>query len=359
MKRRIFINILLGVFLYGVFGFILISTFTANATYNSIAEFIYRDNPQQNIAALFDSLLNMSYVTWGILFLAGLLLFILLAVFVYRPLYQIAKGAKNYASGHYNKKIPVREADNELGYITASLNYMANQLDTMEDAQRKFISNVSHDFRSPLTSIRGYVEAIQDGTIPPENQGKYLDIILFETERLTQLTEGLLELNKYGKSASLDLTDFDICEVIHHTLATCKGAYREKHISFETQLPNHPLIVEADIGKIQQVLYNLIDNAMKFSHANSTIIITCRSKGGKAYISVKDTGIGIPQDEISHIWDRFYKSDSSRGKDKRGTGLGLAIVKEIIQAHDEKINVISTKDVGSEFIFTLTLKQSK
>ena len=200
-----------------------------------------------------------------------------------------------------------------------------------------------------------------DGTIPVEMQDKYLNIILFETERLTKLTQGILDLNQFGRHRGmiLDLADFDINRMIKTTILTFEGTCEKKGLTFDLVLTGQELFVNADMSKIQQVLYNLIDNATKFSHHNSSIKIETNIKNEKVFISVKDSGIGIPADSIKKIWDRFYKTDLSRGKDKKGTGLGLAIVKEIIQAHNEHINVISTEGVGTEFIFTLPLSQKE
>ena len=199
-----------------------------------------------------------------------------------------------------------------------------------------------------------------DGTIPPEMQEKYLNIILFETERLNKLTQSLLELNKYGSHGiMLDISDFDINHTIRMTVQTFEGVCKEKRISFNLILSGEELYVTADMSKIQQVLYNLIDNAIKFSHHDSSITIETTEKNDKVFVSVKDTGIGIPKESIKRIWERFYKSDLSRGKDKKGTGLGLSIVKEIIAAHDQNINCISTEGVGTEFIFTLPMKKEE
>ena len=240
-----------------------------------------------------------------------------------------------------------------MGYLSASLNYMAAQLKDMEDYQKKFIANVSHDFRSPLTSIKGYVEAIVDGTIPQELQGKYLNIILFETERLTDLTKDLLTLNEFDtKDLLLDKTNFNLHDTIKHTAASFEGTCTSKKISIELLFDPRIQNVFADRGKIQQVLYNLLDNAIKFSNPDSSIVLETTERNGKVFVSVKDSGIGIRK--VSQSVGAFYKSDLSRGKDKKGTGLGLAIVKEIIQAHGENINVISTEGVGTEFIFSLT-----
>ena len=151
------------------------------------------------------------------------------------------------------------------------------------------------------------------------------------------------------------MKSFDINYIIRMTALTFEGICREKHISIELILSGKTLFVTADMEKIQQVIYNLTDNAIKFSHPDSSITIETTEKNDKVFISVKDSGIGIPNDSLKKIWERFYKTDVSRGKDKRGTGLGLAIVREIIQAHDENINVISTEGVGTEFIFTLSV----
>lgn len=302
-----------------------------------------------------DGFLNISYITLAIIFACALVLLLLFTLVVYFPIRKITKAANAYAAGNFDTKIQLRNTD-ELGYLADSLNYMASELNTLEDDQRKFIANVSHDFRSPLTSIKGYIEAIMDGTIPHEMQDKYLNIILVETERLNKLTQSMLELNKYGGHGTmLDVADFDINNIIKMTVQSFEGTCIKKKISFELILSGQELFVTADMSKIQQVLYNLIDNAIKFSHADSVIVIETTERNEKVFISVKDVGIGIPKDSLKKIWERFYKTDSSRGKDKKGTGLGLAIVKEIIQAHNENINVVSTEGVGTEFIFTLPL----
>ena len=152
----------------------------------------------------------------------------------------------------------------------------------------------------------------------------------------------------------LDKSDFNIQDVLKSTAASFESACTQKHISIELLLMPETVSVFADKRKIEQVLYNLIDNAIKFSENNSSITVEVSKKNDKVFVSVKDHGIGIPRKELNKIWERFYKSDLSRGKDKKGTGLGLSIVKEVIQAHDEHINVISTEGVGTEFIFSLS-----
>lgn len=313
--------------------------------------------PMAQVTRYSDGFINISYISLAILFLCTFILLISFTYTVYIPIRKITKGAADYSAGNFETRIMVHSND-EIGYLADSLNFMASELSTLEDDQRKFIANVSHDFRSPLTSIKGYTEAIMDGTIPQEMQEKYLNIILVEIERLNKLTQSMLELNKYGAHGIiLDVLNFDINNTIKMTVQSFEGTCIQKKISFELILTGQNLYVTADMLKIQQVLYNLIDNAIKFSHADSAITVETTKRNGKVFVSVKDTGIGIPRDSIKKIWERFYKTDSSRGKDKKGTGLGLAIVKEIIQAHNENINVISTEGVGTEFIFTLPVSK--
>lgn len=306
-----------------------------------------------DIEASCNNLLTISYITLCILFLLSMIILIFFTEIVYIPLRKITYATEQYASGNMHYEFQV-ESEDEIGYLAGCLGYMASEIARAEDDQKKFVANISHDFRSPLTSIRGYLEAMLDGTIPPELHEKYLQIVLNETERLTKLTNSLLTLNNLNtKGMLLDKTDFDINQVIRGTAASFEGTCRKKTIAIELVLTGDEMYVNADMGKIQQVLYNLLDNAIKFSHNHSVIRIETSEKKNKLFVSVKDSGIGIPKDDLKLIWDRFYKSDTSRGKDKKGTGLGLSIVKEIIASHDEHINVISTEGVGTEFIFSL------
>lgn len=301
-----------------------------------------------------NSNLNVIYITAAILFILSLIILLVFTKTVYFPLQKITEGANEYAAGNLEYRIDLNTRD-EMGYLAGTLNYMSGELNKLEEYQRNFIANVSHDFRSPLTSIKGYLEAIIDGTIPPEMYEKYLTRVISETERLTKLTQGMLTLNSLDSKGYLSRSSFDINRVIKDTAASFEGTCEKKNINFELTFSDSMQMVYADLGKIQQVLYNLIDNAIKFSHQDSTIYIQTRIKNEKIFVSVKDTGIGIPKDSVQKVFDRFYKSDLSRGKDKKGTGLGLAIVKEIIQAHGENIDVVSTEGVGSEFIFSLPL----
>lgn len=272
---------------------------------------------------------------------------------IHKPLEKIVDGTVEYANGNLKYKIPI-ETEDEFGYLAQSLNYMADKLNKNGEYQSSFIANVSHDFRSPLTSIKGYVEAMLDGTIPPELHERYLKIIDSEAQRLEKLTRNLLTLNDIDvKKRMLNKKRFDINHTIASMAETFEGICNQKKIKLSLLLSGKQLYVNADMDQIQQVLYNLLDNAIKYSGENTMITVETTEKNGKAFISVKDQGCGIPKESIPKIWERFYKLDSSRGKDRKGSGLGLSIVKEIINSHDQHINVISTEGVGTEFIFSL------
>ncbi|MDO5131774.1 MAG: HAMP domain-containing sensor histidine kinase [Eubacteriales bacterium] len=309
--------------------------------------------PMAEIRRTADSMLNISYMLLVTLLVLSLIILFFFTEYVYKPLQHIIAAAEQYALGNMHYRISV-EREDELGYLSASLGYMADTIARAEDDQKKFIANVSHDFRSPLTSMRGFLEAMLDGTIPPERHEHYLRVVLGETDRLTKLTNGLLTLNNLNTGGLiLQRTDFDINAVIRSVAASFEQTCRSRRLQIRLILTGRILYVNADLEKIQQVLYNLVDNAVKFSRPDTEITIETTEKGETVFISVRDSGIGIPKDDQKLIWDRFYKTDLSRGKDKKGTGLGLSIVREIIRAHDENINLVSTEGVGSTFTFTL------
>lgn len=288
-----------------------------------------------------------------VFFLLLFLVFFYIYYITVRPLKKITLATKEYTSGNYQYPLVIKSHD-EYKDLSNAITYMAGELNSLDDYQKNFVANISHDFRSPLTSIKGFTEAMLDGTIPVEMQEKYLNIILFETERLSKLTTSLLALNSFEHGGTiLDIVSFDINQIIKKTAESFETVCTNKKITISLVFSDKETFVSADMGKIQQVLYNLLDNAIKFSHQNSTIKVTTEIKGEKVFISIKDYGIGIPKESLKKIWERFYKTDTSRGKDKKGTGLGLSITKEIITAHNENINVISTEGVGTEFIFTL------
>jgi len=299
--------------------------------------------------------LPAAYLVYLFVILMSFFPLVMIYRWVLKPIGKISEGAQEYAEGNLSHRIRYY-SDDELGYLSASLNDMAAQIQSTDETQRNFIANVAHDFRSPLTSIKGYLEAMVDGVIPPENQDKYMNIIIGETERLANLTQSMLSLNSLDDARlGLELSSFDIVAQIRSVCDTFEVICQRRGLHFDLIFSSPAIMVRADFGRINQVLHNLIDNAIKFSHEQSLIRIRVREVRDKASISVKDFGQGIPKEDIGKIWTRFYKGDRSRGKDKRGTGLGLSIIREIMRAHGESIDVTSTPGSGTEFVFRLPL----
>ncbi len=269
------------------------------------------------------------------------------------PIQKLTRATKKFMDNKFKTEFQ-DDYPKELSSLGGAVKYMGNRLKNTDEVQRKFLSNVSHDFRSPLTSIRGYLEAMKDGTIPVEQQEKYFDIVLYETDRLTKLTSNLLQLNNIDDNGlMLHQEIFDVNHMIRQISQTFEGTCKKRKITLHLEFSGKEALVKADPDRIQQVIYNLLDNAIKFSSDDSEIKISTEEKGNKVFVSVKDRGRGISKDAIGKIWERFYKEDTSRGRDKKGSGLGLSIVKEIIDAHNQNISVASTEGVGTEFIFTL------
>lgn len=310
-------------------------------------------SPIQAIEEQTTQVLNTIIICYIITLCLTALVFVYLNHQTVRPLKKMTVAAQQYADGHFDYPM-VKMNGQDQAALGSAIQYLAEKMQTMNEYQKQFLANVSHDFRSPLTSIKGYAEAIADGTIPPEMQEKYLGIILFEVDRLHKLTNQLLELNQFdSKGMMLEISSFDINKAIKETVETFETQCAKKKISVDLILDSQTIQVDADLPKIQRVLQNLLDNAIKFSKSDSTIEITTTEKQHKCFISIRDHGIGIPKEDIHKIWTRFYKGDLSRGKNKTGTGLGLSITKEIIEAHGENINVISTEGAGTEFLFSL------
>ncbi len=263
--------------------------------------------------------------------------------------------ATEIASGNFSARIEPNSFSNETILLAKNMNYMAEELEKLEDLRKDFIANISHDFRSPLTSIKGYVQAIMDGTIPPERQEKYLNVVLNESDRLTKLTNDILLLTKMENEVLKPEKEiFDLHETIRNILLQFEQKIIEKGINLTLLIEKQDIFVNADFNQINRVITNLLDNAIKFCSDGDEIIVETSLVDDKINIKIADTGPGISEEDVKHIWTRFHKADRSRGKDKKGVGLGLSIVREIMKAHDETINVYSQLGKGTTFIFTLT-----
>lgn len=272
------------------------------------------------------------------------------------PLMDMNRAAKEIAGGNFEKRVEITSKD-EMGQLAESFNHMAESLENIEKSRRAFIANVSHDLRSPLTSIQGFLTAMLDGTIPPEKQERYLRIVLEESQRLSRLAEGIVDMSRAQDSKIvLEETNFDLNEIIRENCAVLEPQMEEKGMRIEVSFAAKETMVHADQDKISRVLHNLMNNAVKFSKEGGVIEVETTFSGkNKILVSVKDHGSGISEEDQKYIFDRFYKVDSTRNKDKTGAGLGLSIVREFIQAHGETVAVKSKLGEGSTFLFTLKL----
>lgn len=272
-----------------------------------------------------------------------------------RPLREMNEAAKVIANGDFEKRISVKTRD-EVGQLAKSFNDMAESLNHQEIQRRDFLANISHDIRSPLTSIRGFLYAIIDGTIPNEKQSYYLSIVLEETERLSQLANDILDLNKVTNlEQDIELVSFDFNQLIRKVITNFEARIMEKNLNVELVLADEVNVVYADYDKIHRVVYNLLDNAIKFTKESITVETKIQSK--RLYVIIGDDGPGLAAEELKKIFERFYKGDASRGLDKKGSGLGLSIAKEFIKAHGETIKVESREGEGCKFVFSLKLAE--
>ena len=303
-----------------------------------------------------------TFLTIAMIIAAGVFMAALLATLVFtkhmaRPLDEMAAASRKFARGDFSVRVKQTEdPTDEMGALIDSFNKMADSLEQAENRRSEFIANISHELRTPMTTIAGFADGILDGTIPPENQEKYLRSIRDETRRLSRLVRDMLGVSQ-AKARAADPSRrvvFDLTELILQTLLSFESRATQKNLDVDPQLPDNHIMVRADKDAITQVIYNLLDNAVKFASPGSCLVLRLYKENEKAYVSVKDFGETIPPDDLPFIFDRFHKSDRSRSMDKDGVGLGLYLVKEIINSHDEDIAVRS-EDGMTEFVFTLPL----
>ena len=305
-----------------------------------------------------------NYLTWSVIALSAVSLLAVVMVLVYsrrmaRPLDEIASASRKFARGDFSVRVrQTQDTTDEMGALIDSFNKMADSLEQAENRRSEFIANISHELRTPMTTIAGFADGILDGTIPPESQRKYLTSIRDETRRLSRLVRDMLDVSR-TKTQAADLskrTVFDLTELVLQTLLSFETRATQKNLDVDPHLPESNVMVFADKDAITRVIYNLLDNAVKFAREGSCLVVRLYKDNGKAYVAVRDHGEVIPPDDLPFIFDRFHKSDRSRSLDKDGVGLGLYLVKAIINAHDEDIAVRS-EDGMTEFVFTLPLAE--
>ncbi|MPM02751.1 Adaptive-response sensory-kinase SasA [bioreactor metagenome] len=273
-----------------------------------------------------------------------------------RPLQEMADATYKFAHGEFDTRVAgYDDRNDEIGELAKAFNAMAESLARSEARRSEFVANISHELKTPMTTIAGFADGILDGTIPPERERESLRVISSETRRLSRLVWRMLELSRLQSQEQVGAqVQFDVSEIALRVLVSLETKITARNLDVDAHLPEAPVMVWGDPDAITQVCYNLLDNAIKFSAPGAILGITIAAKAGKAHVTVRNTGETIPPDQLDLVFDRFHKADPSRSENREGVGLGLYIVKTILNAHRENITVTS-KDGVTEFTFTLTL----
>ncbi len=274
-----------------------------------------------------------------------------------RPLNQIAIAARQFARGDFSARIPLPQRHDEIYEMAQSFNNMADSIDRNETMRRDLVANIFHDLRTPMTTIGGFVDGIIDGTIKPDKQKYYLDIVSSEIKRLSRLTNGMLTVSKLEANDELIKAPFDISEMVRRIVFSFEQKLNEKKVNLTLDIPEKA-VINANHDSIFQVVYNLFDNALKFVDNGGDIKISLAVKGSKLIFSIENTGSEIDSETIKHIFERFYKSDRSRGGNASGSGLGLYIARTVVGRHGGDITAESSDD-RVKFTFNIPTGETK
>ena len=276
------------------------------------------------------------------------------------PLKDMSRAAKSFADGDFSVRVPVRGRD-EVAELATAFNNMATSLESADKMRNSFMANVSHDLRTPMTTIAGFIDGILDGAIPKEKHEYYLNIIATEVRRLSRLVSQLLDISRIeAGDRKFNMHPFDVCEMGRQILISFEQKIEEKQLDVEFETDNDNMTVLGDRDAIYQIMYNICDNAVKFSRERGKLLVGInRVPNDKIMVTVYNEGQGIPSDDLPYVFERFYKGDKSRGLDKSGVGLGMYISKTIIEAHNEKISVDSVYGEYCRFSFTLAEVKDK
>ncbi len=307
---------------------------------------------------MFEYYQQIFFIIGLVVLMVGMIVSYIMARSMAKPLRAMTKATRAYALGDFSVRIPEDRTD-EIGELAHSLNQMSASLNKLEELRSSFIANVSHELKTPMTTIAGFADGILDGTIPPEREREYLTVISHDTRRLSRLVVRMLEASRLSSGQiQLHPTNFDICEMIRLNILEFESRIEEKNMSVDVAFEQDIMNVTADQDNITQVIYNLLDNACKYGMENGVIRVSVVHENTKTRVSVANSGKDIPPDMLPYIFDRFYKTDQSRGMDSNSMGLGLFIVKSILHMHGEDIQATS-RDGVTTFTFTLPTASEK
>ncbi|BCI61372.1 sensor histidine kinase [Solibaculum mannosilyticum] len=312
-----------------------------------------------NLSQYVVDMLKMFLLSAVVVMIISFILVYVISYQMVKPLRQMAIAAKRFGEGDFSYRVPVRGKD-EISELSKAFNQMAASLASVEGMRRSFVANVSHELRTPMTTIAGFIDGILDGTIEPDRRRQYLQTVSDEVKRLSRLVKEMLDVSRIeAGELKLNISNFDICDIMLRILFSFEQIIDQKGIEIRGLEETHSIMVEADADRIHQVIYNLVDNAIKFTNPGGAITLGARVESERVYVTVHNTGKGIALSDLPHVFDRFYKSDKSRSLDRKGVGLGLFIVRMLIQAHGGEIVARSMEGQYAEFEFWIPAPKKK
>ena len=303
---------------------------------------------QKDTSGQKSAIANSAILILGCVFLTGSIVFLVIADIIVKPLTRLTNAIKELSNGNYNVRVD-NVGQDEISKLNQGFNQMARQLAKQDETRQKFISDISHEFQTPLTSIQGFANILKEEDLPKEQRVKYANIILYNSKRLSSLAKNMLQLTLLDREEiELELTNYSLVEQMNRVISTQENQAMEKNIEIVFEMPKK---------RLEQVWTNIISNAIKYTNEGGLITITMKKNSKDIEISIEDTGIGMSKEVVSHIFERFYREDKARNVE--GNGLGLAIVKSIVDLHHGKIDILSQVDVGTNFIVRLPIEKQK
>lgn len=312
---------------------------------------------QKDTSGQKSAIANSAILILGCVFLTGSIVFLVIADIIVKPLTRLTNAIKELSNGNYNVRVD-NVGQDEISKLNQGFNQMARQLSKQDETRQKFISDISHEFQTPLTSIQGFANILKEEDLPKEQRVKYANIILYNSKRLSSLAKNMLQLTLLDREEiELELTNYSLVEQMNRVISTQENQAMEKNIEIVFEMPKKEIFIEGDEQRLEQVWTNIISNAIKYTNEGGLITITMKKNSKDIEISIEDTGIGMSKEVVSHIFERFYREDKARNVE--GNGLGLAIVKSIVDLHHGKIDILSQVDVGTNFIVRLPIEKQK
>ena len=312
---------------------------------------------QKDTSGQKSAIANSAILILGCVFLTGSIVFLVIADIIVKPLTRLTNAIKELSNGNYNVRVD-NVGQDEISKLNQGFNQMARQLAKQDETRQKFISDISHEFQTPLTSIQGFANILKEEDLPKEQRVKYANIILYNSKRLSSLAKNMLQLTLLDREEiELELTNYSLVEQMNRVISTQENQATEKNIEIVFEVPKKEIFIEGDEQRLEQVWTNIISNAIKYTNEGGLITITMKKNSKDIEVSIEDTGIGMSKEVVSHIFERFYREDKARNVE--GNGLGLAIVKSIVDLHHGKIDILSQVDVGTNFIVRLPIEKQK